>query len=69
MQVLQIDNVPEYIDRLRQEPDQLDLLFRDPLIGVTQFFRDPEAIAALESEVMPKLARRDRRLFQRCDHK
>jgi hypothetical protein len=29
MQVLRIDNVPEYIDRLRQEPDQLDLLFRD----------------------------------------
>jgi two-component system, chemotaxis family, CheB/CheR fusion protein len=38
-------------------------------IGVTQFFRDPEAFAALESEAMPKLARRDRRLFQRCDHK
>jgi two-component system, chemotaxis family, CheB/CheR fusion protein len=55
MQVLQIDNVPEYIDRLRQEPDQLDLLFRDLLIGVTQFFRDPEAFAALESEVIPKL--------------
>jgi two-component system CheB/CheR fusion protein len=55
MQVLQIDNVPEYIERLRQEPNQLDLLFRDLLIGVTQFFRDPEAFAALESEVMPKL--------------
>jgi two-component system CheB/CheR fusion protein len=55
MQVLRIDNVPEYIDRLRQEPDQLDLLFRDLLIGVTQFFRDPEAFEALESEVMPKL--------------
>src|SRR5262252_5101096 len=55
MQVLQIDNVPEYIDRLRREPDQLDLLFRDLLIGVTQFFRDPEAFAALENEVIPKL--------------
>jgi len=47
MQVLQIDGVPEYIDRLRQEPNQLDLLFRDLLIGVTQFFRDQEAFAAL----------------------
>ena len=55
MQVLQIDGVPDYIDRLRQEPSQLDLLFRDLLIGVTQFFRDPEAFAVLESEVMPKL--------------
>jgi two-component system, chemotaxis family, CheB/CheR fusion protein len=55
MQVLQIESVPEYIDRLREEPDQLDLLFRDFLIGVTHFFRDPEAFAALESEVIPKL--------------
>jgi two-component system CheB/CheR fusion protein len=55
MQVLQIDNVLEYIERLRQEPSQLDLLFRDLLIGVTQFFRDPEAFAALEREVIPKL--------------
>ena len=55
MQVLQIDDVPAYIDRLRQDSSQLDLLFQDLLIGVTQFFRDPEAFAALESEVMPKL--------------
>jgi two-component system CheB/CheR fusion protein len=55
MQVLQVDNVPEYIERLRNEPNQLDLLFRDLLIGVTQFFRDPEAFAAPESEVIPKL--------------
>jgi two-component system, chemotaxis family, CheB/CheR fusion protein len=47
--------VPEYIERLRQEPSQLDLLFRDLLIGVTQFFRDPEAFAALESDVIPRL--------------
>jgi two-component system CheB/CheR fusion protein len=55
MQVLQIDGVPAYIERLRKEPIQLDLLFHDLLIGVTQFFRDPEAFAALESEVIPKL--------------
>jgi two-component system, chemotaxis family, CheB/CheR fusion protein len=61
MQVLQIDSVPEYIERLRQEPNQLELLFRDLLIGVTRFFRDPEAFAALESEVMPKLFENKRR--------
>ena len=55
MQVLQIDNVPEYIERLRGESEQLDLLFRDFLIGVTHFFRDPDAFAALESEVVQKL--------------
>ena len=55
MQVLQVGDVPEYIERLRKEPDQIDLLFGDFLIGVTHFFRDPEAFAVLESEVMPKL--------------
>jgi two-component system CheB/CheR fusion protein len=55
MQVLQIDSVPAYIDRLQQDPSQLDLLFRDLLIGVTQFFREPAAFAALETEVLPKL--------------
>jgi two-component system CheB/CheR fusion protein len=52
MQVLQIASVPEFIARLRAEPAQLDLLFRDLLIGVTGFFRDPPEFAALQSEAM-----------------
>ncbi|HEX5464136.1 MAG TPA: CheR family methyltransferase, partial [Burkholderiales bacterium] len=55
MQVLQIDNVPAYIEHLRGEPVELDLLFHDLLIGVTQFFRDPDAFAALQDKVVPKL--------------
>jgi len=55
MQVLQIADVPEFIDRLRADPSQLELLFRDFLIGVTHFFRDPHAFAALESEAIPKM--------------
>jgi two-component system CheB/CheR fusion protein len=55
MQVLQIDSVPAYIERLRKEPTELDLLFRDLLIGVTGFFRDPGAFAALREEALPKL--------------
>jgi len=34
---------------------RLVLLFQDLLIGVTNFFRDPDAFAALEREVIPKL--------------
>ncbi len=40
MQVLQIATVPQFIERLRSDPPQLQLLFREFLIGVTQFFRD-----------------------------
>lgn len=33
----------------------MEALFRDILIGVTNFFRDPEAFAALESHAITKL--------------
>src|SRR4029079_3035067 len=55
MQVLRIDTVPALIERLRKEPREADLLFREFLIGVTQFFRDPPAFAALQATVIPKL--------------
>ena len=55
MQVLQLDTVPAYITRLREEPRELELLFRELLIGVTQFFRDPHAFEALQVTVLPKL--------------
>lgn len=55
MQVLQIDEVPDFIERLRKEPQELDALLQDLLIGVTNFFRDPEAFDVLEREVIPAL--------------
>jgi len=55
MQVLQIDEVPDFIDRLRKEPQEVDALLQDLLIGVTNFFRDPPAFEALEREVIPRL--------------
>lgn len=66
MQVLQIDEVPAYIARLRNDPEQIDLLFRELLIGVTQFFRDPEAFAALRAALAPGLVgdQNDRKNFR-----
>jgi two-component system, chemotaxis family, CheB/CheR fusion protein len=55
MQVLQIDAMPDYIERLRKEPGECELLFRELLIGVTHFFRDPAAFDALGTEVIPRL--------------
>jgi two-component system, chemotaxis family, CheB/CheR fusion protein len=49
------------VERLQKEPDEVGALFRDLLIGVTDFFRDPAAFQALETLVVPKLfdAQRD----------
>lgn len=51
MQVLQADNVPAYIKHLREDPVEPELLFRDMLIGVTEFFRDPEAFNGLSAAI------------------
>ncbi|MGE0222389.1 MAG: CheR family methyltransferase [Acetobacteraceae bacterium] len=55
MHVLQMTDPLAFIDRMKKDAGQVTLLFHDLLIGVTSFFRDPEAYAALEREVIPKL--------------
>src|SRR5262245_50323904 len=55
MQVLQIASLKNYITRLRSESEEVHLLFRDLLIGVTNFFRDPGAFDTLEKSVIPTL--------------
>jgi two-component system CheB/CheR fusion protein len=55
MQVLQIDTPAAYIERLRKEPREIELLFHELLIGVTHFFRDPPAFEALQTQVVPHL--------------
>jgi two-component system CheB/CheR fusion protein len=55
MAVHQIATVDDYALYLRQMPTEADALFRDLLIGVTSFFRDPAAFETLEGEVIPKL--------------
>jgi two-component system CheB/CheR fusion protein len=53
--LMHIKNLRDYVDQLRAGPDELNALYQDLLIGVTQFFRDPEAYAVLEHEVIPQL--------------
>jgi two-component system CheB/CheR fusion protein len=55
MQVLQMDEVQPFIERLRKDPAELEALLQDLLIGVTNFFRDPKAFEALGNAVIPKL--------------
>jgi two-component system CheB/CheR fusion protein len=55
MQVLQVQEVPAYIERLRASHAEVMALFRDLLIGVTDFFRDPDAFNALAEIAIPKL--------------
>jgi len=54
MQVAQIPNVQDYIQRLKKDREEVHHLFQDLLIGVTQFFRDPKEFDLLEKE-LPRL--------------
>ena len=58
MAVHQIASIDAYVKYLQQTPNEVEALFRDLLIGVTNFFRDPEAFKAIEEEAIPKLCDR-----------
>ena len=55
MGIHQIEGIALYVRFLQENPQELDLLFKELLIGVTSFFRDPEAWTQLRSEVIPAL--------------
>lgn len=49
--VNQIQTFSEYIDYLKNNPLEINELFKDLLISVTNFFRDPEAYDILSREI------------------
>jgi chemotaxis methyl-accepting protein methylase len=51
----QIDKISSYVHFLQGNSQEVDLLFRELLIGVTSFFRDLEAWNQLKDEVLPAL--------------
>ena len=55
MALHQIERVDEYIRLLQRMPAEAEALFRDLLIGVTNFFRDPDAFEMLQNRVIPDL--------------
>jgi two-component system CheB/CheR fusion protein len=50
-----MDNIAAYVRFLRENPQEVELLFNELLIGVTNFFRDPAAWETLKTEALPKL--------------
>jgi PAS domain S-box-containing protein len=50
-----IDELSEYVPFLQKYPAEVRQLFKDLLIGVTGFFREPEAFQVLETQVVPTL--------------
>jgi len=55
MEFRQIPEVSDYAAIVSGDQDELELLYKDLLIGVTEFFRDKQAFEFLEQEVIPRL--------------
>jgi two-component system CheB/CheR fusion protein len=55
LDLLRKENLDAYVAQLRGDPVELNALYQDLLIGVTQFFRDPDAFTILEQRVIPHL--------------
>src|SRR5476649_179419 len=55
MGIHQIEKISDYVRYLQENSQELDLLFKELLIGVTSFFRDPAAWEQLSAEAIPAL--------------
>jgi two-component system, chemotaxis family, CheB/CheR fusion protein len=61
MMILRIESLPEYARYLQQKPSELYELYRDLLISVTSFFRDPATFDALMQHLPAALEGREGR--------
>ena len=57
MNVHQIANMRQYLRFVQSNPSELDALFQELLIGVTSFFRDPQAFEVLVDKGLPSLVK------------
>jgi two-component system CheB/CheR fusion protein len=54
-----VSNLAEYLALVKEDEQELDRLAEDMLIGVTSFYRDPEAFDELSKEVVPVLFKKE----------
>ena len=55
MQLIRVRRLLDYVEILRGDTAELEHLYRDLLVEVTQFFRDPQAFTRLREDVIPQL--------------
>jgi two-component system CheB/CheR fusion protein len=55
MTVHRLDEIDDYFTFLKRNPEEVDVLFREMLIHVTGFFREPETFEVLKTAVLPRL--------------
>ena len=55
MAVNKIEDAGEYVQFLKSNPMEVETIFRELLIGVTNFFRDTKAFDSIQEKLIPKI--------------
>ncbi|MCU7855758.1 MAG: chemotaxis protein CheR, partial [Candidatus Thiodiazotropha sp. (ex Lucinoma borealis)] len=55
MNIHQIDDIKDYVRYLQESEREVGILFKELLIGVTNFFRDSKVFDLLRNEYLPKM--------------
>jgi two-component system CheB/CheR fusion protein len=55
MSLHQLTRLDDYVRLLQENPSEVEILAKEMLIGVTQFFRDPEAWHSFQKDALPRL--------------
>ena len=58
MMLTRRDKLADYVDYLYESPEEVRILSKEVLIGVTNFFRDPEFFQSLKEKALPDILNR-----------
>lgn len=58
MALNQLDTLEGYVNYLKKHPEETGRLYRELLIGVTSFFRDPDAFEQISKKVIPHIIKK-----------
>ena len=58
MNIHKVDGISQYVTFLNDNPKEIEILFKELLIGVTNFFRDAEVWTILKETILPDLISR-----------
>ncbi|OEC88368.1 chemotaxis protein CheR [Methanobacterium sp. A39] len=55
MAILRIDNISDYLKHIQKNPHEANVLFKEFLINVTSFFRDPQSYKSFKKNITSQL--------------